>query len=424
MKKFMLILFINVIILELFLRLVGFALHFYQLSNQYIFKTDSDVTILTLGESTTADSFIVKSWPRLLEDALKKNDIKANIVNLAEPGTSSVFIYKNVISNLDRYKPHIVISMMGINDSSTNIYLKAGLLQNTRFFENLRIVKLTKFILNIHKFSFAKEQFKEKTHYFEVSDEIRTLIENKKYDAAQIQIHNFLNDKSEIQKIDYYKKTARVLNQVLPLRRDTLTKDTFVKLELMKESVKLSYNDNDLAQNILFWAKSQKRIDICQDIIYSLYTQAKSRPSDAVLNRMIECLPKDDLILQKTLSKFSPELEIKNEYSVQTKEVYQKLFNLFKKNNICWVIVQYPLLDVQQRMNYFSDDEKKYSKLKFVSNQENFKKALEAFPAADIFLDYFGGVFGHTTEKGNRLIAEQVIKPVQELIKNEDCPGF
>ena len=66
--------------------------------------------------------------------------------------------------------------------------------------------------------------------------------------------------------------------------------------------------------------------------------------------------------------------------------------------------MQYPTMDVEEIKQMFNGDED----IIFVSNEENFKEALEKGKYEDYFVDNFGGTFGHATSKGNRLIAENV----------------
>ena len=44
----------------------------------------------------------------------------------------------------------------------------------------------------------------------------------------------------------------------------------------------------------------------------------------------------------------------------------------------------------------------------FVDNEKIFKEALNVSSYRDYFVDMFGGDFGHCTEPGNRLLAENI----------------
>lgn len=77
----------------------------------------SETRILCLGESTTAYGG-QDSYPRQLERILNRDsDGKVyTVINAGVPGTNTDIIVENLAENLDKYRPDIVITMMGIND--------------------------------------------------------------------------------------------------------------------------------------------------------------------------------------------------------------------------------------------------------------------------------------------------------------------
>ena len=85
-----------------------------------------------------------------------------------------------------------------------------------------------------------------------------------------------------------------------------------------------------------------------------------------------------------------------------TKYHYHKLYKELNKRGIKYIAMQCPTLNFNELKEMFKEDED----IIFVSNKENFKKALETGKYEDYFIDRFAGNFGHCTPKGNRLIAE------------------
>jgi hypothetical protein len=55
----------------------------------------------------------------------------------------------------------------------------------------------------------------------------------------------------------------------------------------------------------------------------------------------------------------------------------------------------------------------------FIGNDTNFKEALKNHKTEDIFKDMFGKTFGHCTELGNTLIAENVAEIILKLYDNQ-----
>ena len=111
--------FLSVILLETGLRIGGFIiLSFQEHRNMISLKQKDAYYILCLGESTTAFGGR-HSWPSQLEEILneKNMSIKFKIINKGYPGANSAFILSQLNQNLERYKPNMVIAMMGINDT-------------------------------------------------------------------------------------------------------------------------------------------------------------------------------------------------------------------------------------------------------------------------------------------------------------------
>ncbi|MEQ1878186.1 MAG: GDSL-type esterase/lipase family protein, partial [Bdellovibrionia bacterium] len=94
--------------------------------------------ILTIGESTTADRFDDPgyAWPRQLEQKLTQSGLKARVYNLGVAGTTSSFILERLGEQVDLFQPHIVISMIGINDSLVFVA------SSPAWWDRFRVVKL------------------------------------------------------------------------------------------------------------------------------------------------------------------------------------------------------------------------------------------------------------------------------------------
>ena len=108
---------------------------------------------------------------------------------------------------------------------------------------------------------------------------------------------------------------------------------------------------------------------------------------------------------------FDRAFEIKRSIYGITQENFLELYNITKSRGIRLVIMQYPTLDVYELENIFRGDEN----ITFISNQENFKDALDKYPDDEIFVDHFAVSWGHSTKKGNQLIAENVANEVLKV---------
>ena len=120
-KKLSLIIFgllISFVLLEAGLRLGGFIISSLQEDrNQASLKQKASYRIMCLGESTTAMGGRY-SYPSQLEMVLNERDegMKFSVINKGIPATDSSMILLLLNDNLAKYKPDMVIVMMGIND--------------------------------------------------------------------------------------------------------------------------------------------------------------------------------------------------------------------------------------------------------------------------------------------------------------------
>ena len=87
-----------------------------------------------------------------------------------------------------------------------------------------------------------------------------------------------------------------------------------------------------------------------------------------------------------------------------TSHSYQKLEQGLKDRKILYLAMQYPLLSTNGIKEMLPND----SEVLIVSNEQNFLDALEVYSYDQLFIDDFGGYFGHATILGNQIIAENV----------------
>jgi len=96
-------------------------------------------------------------------------------------------------------------------------------------------------------------------------------------------------------------------------------------------------------------------------------------------------------------------------YSLITASNYQNLKAILDKRGITYVCVQYPMRNVEPLKKIFQGNDKG---IIFVDNEEVFKDEFKKYGRQSIFIDMFGGEFGHCTEKGNRLLAQNIAKVI------------
>jgi tetratricopeptide (TPR) repeat protein len=102
-------------------------------------------------------------------------------------------------------------------------------------------------------------------------------------------------------------------------------------------------------------------------------------------------------------------------YSPLTVNNYHKLKNSLDKKGIRLICVQYPLRSIRQLKKIFEKD----NNIIFVDNERVFKEAVKKASYREYFNDTFGGDFGHCTNKGNKLLAENIAKVILREVFNQ-----
>jgi tetratricopeptide (TPR) repeat protein len=148
-KKLILIicgLLISVIFLEIGLRVGGPIFSFLQeYRNKASIYKKGTYRIMCLGESTTAGG--KGSYPGQLEEVLNERNtgIKFNVINKGMGGVNSSTIISQLEDNLNKYKPDMVIAMMGDNDRYIKYYEDIPEV-NTFFFNKFRTYRLVRIL--------------------------------------------------------------------------------------------------------------------------------------------------------------------------------------------------------------------------------------------------------------------------------------
>lgn len=105
-----------------------------------------------------------------------------------------------------------------------------------------------------------------------------------------------------------------------------------------------------------------------------------------------------------------------NEYNPSTANSYQKIKEILDKNNIRLVCVQYPMRNIGSLKKFFLG---KTQGVIFVDNEKIFKQAVRSGGYKMYFEDNFGGDFGHCTQKGNSLLAENIANTIIKEVFNK-----
>ncbi len=418
-----------IIVAELFLFTAGWFLTIFKnptLSPNW----SQEKTIVTLGESTTADggSPGAESWPQILQKKFHNKNEGYNIVNLARVGVVSTNLVQNFFDKYSTLKPHLVVTMMGINDMPNFWMKKAGLIASDNILNNLRVIKLLNFfIFSVqHKFNYEqspldrfmdsppkKTVFVNRSHldYPEPDELIRQIKNQNVY--FENRIYEFLKEKSNIEKAQFY---AWISNSIRPpwQKNNEVFRPSY---EYIKKSIEISLEVKFALEEFILlatWLDPQA----CDWVAKRILDEAVPI-SESTASRLANCLPKSKSV-RSVIEKWNGNFEVRSfVFSKPTADNFNRLFNFLEIRGVCLIVMQYPLLEIKKMKKYFINHKSPY--LFFVENKVNFERLLSFHKYEDVFSDRFAERFGHAKQMGNELIAESVLPAIENALDQPHC---
>jgi len=401
--------FLALVVLELGLRIGGFVVSSYQrASNKEGF--DADYRILCLGESTTAMGGEY-SWPAQLEVILnnRSSKIKFKVFNEGIGGTNTAFILSQLKNNLDKYKPDMVITMMGINDEGLIKYEENSKVKIILILRDLRVYKLARIIF---------EAWKNKIQSVNSNNMVKEPEYNEYFEEGKKYLKKGNLEKAE----EMFIKSL----EINPNNWETYQYLGFIYARI---------NDINGAEKMFMKSLeiNERNDAVCAWLGFIYLNQHKLKDAEKLLERAIEINPKNEEAYTQLCSVYSA-MNVSNEkiekflydkkgilFKVDsydsniTEYHYQQLYKKLNEDGIRYIAMQYPRVNIDTLKNMFKGDED----VIFVSNEENFNNALKEGSYDDYFIDKFSDEFdfGHCNPKGNKLIAENVANIILKELK-------
>ena len=356
----------SMLILEMGLRGGVFLFTFLQKhNNRASFAQKGAYRILCMGESTTAGQY-----PRFLEEILNRNKavLKFSVIDNGIFAATTLSILLKLESSLDKYKPDMVVVMMGCNDRHIMYYCDIPE-ADTRLFDCCRVYRFARII------------------YMEISGKMNGTVKLKPWNSQQC-----------------YGLLARLYR----------TAGDFSKAEtLLVKSLELDPRD--------IWS--------VDGLVQLYWKQDKLPEAERVLKKFLEVDPKNDWAYRalETVYQRMNKTELTSEYKKKiaafdlggcnrmTANNYHKLKSILDKRGTRLVCVQYPMCSIEPLKKIFEGERG----VIFVDNEEVFKRAVKESEYSDYFIDVFGGNFGHCTPKGNRLLAENIAKVILKEVSGK-----
>lgn len=422
-KKILLRLVLVAILLEISMRSLG---NFLQSpSNQKNIIVDDDfkkIRILTIGESTTADFFSEGrdvSWPRILELKLRDRGLNARVYNEGLGGTISPLIIARMPEFIDKYKPHIVISMMGVNDPLGVKFENTYLSRLNLVVYNIRILKLLRWIkeyvdlklsCNFEELSFDVVKNRK------ILDDSFSLSKTRTFKEIETHVRKLMPEFSD-------KDIALLFLNIAYLIRGDMSQVAFqlnarpyleraFELYPFNRSIAF-FNLNGVGFSDQYCIKTSKVILQC----------GKNVPDD-LLAAIAICMGRANKKNEVIKNEFTQSnISFLDDY-INLKSYHYRVFHeQLKAKKITHIAMQYPTLPVNDLRSLFTDKDgmlnSHFKDIIFISNEYNFKSQLKIKSYDKIFFDRFRGSWGHTTKFGHEMIADNLISTVEEVIKSQ-----
>jgi len=437
---------------------------------------ENSYRILTIGESTTAETSFVgnQTWPSQLERMLQEKypDKNIKVFNRAMIGTNSNVLLGKIQKEIEEVKPDLIISMMGINDlslisltPSEFIADQSGFEQS--FFDKFKTTKLIKLaIIKIKKTNLEHTDielnndiedliFKGNAERFNKNYELsekyfKKAIEISTYDTSPFiglawlyfDTQRYLEAKEILKKAivfnpddsnpyvalgniyrgeGKYDAAQKMFQKAIELDPNNYLafigygiwnadKKNYVESEkLFLKSIELNPQQADAYNELANIYRAEKEYSKAREY-YSKVLGINTENNQA----KIELKALERLELGENIQNNQP-INVNDFYNPVTVNNYEKLLQIANENNINVLMVEYPVRNPVALQTILAEIKNKQDlkiKAEVVDNSVVFRKALENNKYEDIFIDRFGGEFGHATDKGNNILATNIFETI------------
>ena len=375
--------------------------------------------ILCLGESTTAELGWQKSWPSLLEEKLNEApDLELNfkVINEGVIGTTTTDILSNLETNINKYQPNMVITMMGINDGRFDVEPFSRAEKKKNILKHLKIYKLFSF-LRLH--SAHAEEYSKADPNIATSDLLNSLSK---------QLKSSPNNPELLAKIgwEHISLQNKEKSRYFLTRAHELDPNNYLALTGLGQ---INHFENPKKAETYYLRALQ--IEDNSEWLYlqiaSLYDSLNERvKSKNTLIKASHIFPNSDLILGALASISLPEKDSpsrlfyakanqlrKDSYNKTVKNNYIKLFEILNRKKIKLAVMQYPVRDITPLKYIFEFNRD----ILYIENKKVFTDKLEKEGYNKFFRDMFAGDFGHCTAAGNNLIATNAANHILNYIR-------
>ena len=452
--------FLAAILLEAVLRLGGFIiLSMQEHRNALSIKNKVSCRILCVGESTTQNQY-----PPFLEKILNQHNtgVRFSVIDKGLAGANTSAILSNIEKYIATYKPDMVVAMMGINDFGAHMPLDRETSSKALLFlRTLRTYKLSR-LLWLHITTRIKESAKLNSRDAGYYKRMGVLYhEQGKLSLAEETFKKgiALNPNDE----GCYAGLGAVYHEQgnLPLAEEAFKKaialdpddsDSYGELgwayrdgekfslaeDIFNKAIAVNPSDGSRYLRLGWLYHEQGKLSLAEEAFkkaaaldaddpdcyvglgWAYHEQGKLSLAEDAFKKGIALDPKTDKIYGLLALVYEEEGQegLAKEYYRKANELrissvtirnYRRLKEILDKRNVKLVCVQYPMLSLVPLKYIFAEDA---SGIIFVGNERTFKEGVRKEGCRAYFRDMFAGEFGHGTDKGNYLLAENISEAI------------
>lgn len=382
-------------------------------------KSTDEFIILTLGESTTADTATpdVLSWPIQLQKIIDLKHLNIRIINEAVSATTTNALLKRLPNLVLKHNPDLIITMMGINDYSRFWNKKFIITTDENLLSHIKIFKLLQYLKKSDVFNKKDETSMSVEAFSSLRypklDKIIADLKNAKYKSAKFtnlvkKINVFLSDKTPVEKAQFYNQIAKKIHP--PYTKNGKAYEKVYYFYLL--SIKAEPRQPFIAEEALHFAITTDIRSDCKNIA-DLIAEHNAKTSDTFLLRLATCIPNEVEYLNAYFKSAGDNFEYRTIDTLPTQQNYDDFQKIITENDICWIAMNYPFRNETPYLNKLSSLNS--SKIFTLNNKDNFDAAIRKHSFNELFYDNFAGDFGHTTSLGSQLIAENVFNKLMEI---------
>ncbi len=387
--KFILLIFLGIFIAFLILECSLQAISLYK-KHSYFYNQkrtspltgQDDIKIMCIGESTTQNQYPVYLGQYLKQYMPEKNFV---IIDSGYAGINLDGIINNLKTNIDEIKPDIIVGMIGINDTIDYSF---------KSYSKIKTIYLIQLI--IEHFKLKNINIDKNNNILDKREIITNLDDLALRDKTQQQISDFILSK----------ESGKDLSKVFVEEKEGVLLNPYAQ-------------NNELSVKIIdkYYSGEKKPVTF-DDLLDTIYEDDTIKPEFRYGIKGITCMLNNQFDLGEKYLNMADAERLKYDYGEISKK-YEKILDLIIPEGITYIAMQYPVRDVNSLHKII--EQTKYSDFVFyVSNKNVFRTALKSEDKKEIFKDLFAWDFGHCTEYGNRIIANNLAQIINMVLKQQN----